>query len=155
MLAGIPYPGVYVTDEQGVVVAKFFHDTYKIRDSPERLVDAALGRVELDSEAPAVTGNDPQVRVTAALHGGKGTIRQGVMRELVVRFDLDPGLHVYGEPVSEGMIPVSVEVKGPPGFVVEDAILPPTETLHLESMGVGAADLERHGRHPHSRLRDR
>ena len=39
---GIPYPGVYVTDEDGVVVAKFFHDTYKKRDSPEILIDAAM-----------------------------------------------------------------------------------------------------------------
>lgn len=132
----MPYPGVYVTDEQGRVVAKFFHDTYKKRDSPERLIDAALGRVELDPDAPAVAGNDPQVRVTAAIHGGKGSIRQGVMREVVVRFELDPGLHVYGEPVPEGMIPVSIDLKGPPGLVIEETILPPTETLHLESMGI-------------------
>jgi alkyl hydroperoxide reductase subunit AhpC len=42
---GIPYPGVYVADEQGVVVAKFFHDNYEKRDSPETLIDAALGRI--------------------------------------------------------------------------------------------------------------
>ena len=26
---GIPYPGAYVTDENGVVIEKFFHDSYK------------------------------------------------------------------------------------------------------------------------------
>ena len=35
LLYGIPYPGVYVTDEGGVLVAKFFHDSYKKRESPE------------------------------------------------------------------------------------------------------------------------
>ena len=66
MLYGIPYPGVFVTDEQGVVVAKFFHDTYKKRDSPELLIDAALGRVELSDDAPRATGG----RAVGADHRG-------------------------------------------------------------------------------------
>jgi len=49
MLYGIPYPGVFVTDEHGVVITKIFHDSYKKRDSPELLIDAALGRVQLDA----------------------------------------------------------------------------------------------------------
>ena len=55
-LYGIPYPGVYVTDEAGRVVAKFFHDTYKKRDSPEHLLDAALGRLELSEDTPRAAG---------------------------------------------------------------------------------------------------
>jgi hypothetical protein len=136
LLEGIPYPGVYVTDEDGVVVAKFFHDTYKKRDSPELLIDAALGRVQLDPKGPMAVGGDPEVRITAAIHGGAGTIRQGIRREVVVRFDLDPGLHIYGEPVPEGMIATSVTVTGPPGLVVESAIFPATEPLTLEAMNV-------------------
>ncbi|MYE82653.1 MAG: peroxiredoxin family protein, partial [Gammaproteobacteria bacterium] len=48
LLHGIPYPGVFVCDEDGVVISKFFHDTYKKRDSPERLLDAPHGRVVLE-----------------------------------------------------------------------------------------------------------
>ena len=139
MLHGIPYPGVYVTDEDGVVVAKFFHDTYKKRDSPELLIDAALGRIELADDTPRATGGEPSVRITAAVHGGRGTIRQGIRRQLVVRFELDPGLHIYGEPVPDGLVPTSVHVDGPPGLVVEAPICPPTEPLHLESLGVDLA----------------
>jgi hypothetical protein len=32
------------------------------------------------------------------------------------------------------MFPTTVEVDGPPGLVVEQAILPPTETLHLQGL---------------------
>ncbi len=135
-LFGIPYPGVYVTDEDGVVVAKFFHDTYKKRDSPETLIDAALGKIVLSEDAPQVTGGDPEVRVTAAVHGGKGDIRQGIIRKLVVRFELSEGLHLYGRPVPEGMIPTTVEAEGPPGLIFEQAQYPPTTPLHLESMGL-------------------
>jgi hypothetical protein len=136
ILYGIPYPGVFVTDEDGVVVSKFFHDSYKKRDSPELLIDAALGRIEVSEEVPQAEGGDEEVRITAFVHGGKGTIRQGVRRELVVRFELAEGLHIYGEPVPDGMIPTKVELSGPPGLVVEEPILPPTETLRLESMDV-------------------
>ena len=134
MIYGVPFPGAYVSDESGVVVAKFFHDTYKKRDSPETLIDAALGRIELANDTPQAQGGDAQVRVTAAIHGGKGSIRQGIRRKLVVRFELDPGLHIYGEPVPEGMVPTQVRVEGPPGLVVEDPILPPTRPLRLESL---------------------
>jgi hypothetical protein len=135
-LHGIPYPGVYVVDGDGVVVAKFFHDTYKKRDSPEILIDAAQGRIELAADAPQVGGGDDQVRITAAVHGGRGTIRQGIRRKLVVRFEIGEGFHLYGEPVPEGMVPVRVEVEGPPGLVVEDPILPPTSPLRLPNVDV-------------------
>jgi len=135
-LEGIPYPGVFVTDEEGIVVAKFFHDTYKKRDSPEMLIDAALGRLVLADDAPSVTGGDEDVRISASIHGGKGTIRQGILRQLVVRCELGEGIHIYGEPVPEGMIPTTIKVSAPPGLVVEDPIFPPTETLRLESMNL-------------------
>ena len=117
-----------------MVVAKFFHDTYKKRDSPETLVDAALGKIVLSEDAPQVTAGDPEVRVTVAVQGGKGSIRQGIIRRLVVRFELSEGLHLYGRPVPEGMIPTSVSVEGPPGLVIEEPEYPPTTPLHLASL---------------------
>lgn len=136
LLAGIPYPGVFVTDEEGVVVAKFFHDTYKKRDSPETLIDAALGRFEIAPDAPNAHGGDAEVRLSAYIHGGKGTIRQGIIRKLVVRCELADGFHIYGTPVPEGMIPTTVEVSGPAGLVIGEPEFPPTHTLRLESMGM-------------------
>ncbi len=136
VLHGIPYPGSYVTDEDGVVVAKFFHDTYKKRDSPERLLDAALGRVTLPEDTPRAAGGGDEVRITVAVQGGSGAIRQGIVRQLVVRFELADGLHIYGEPVPEGMVPTRIEVEGPPGLVTERPILPPTSPLRLPSLGL-------------------
>lgn len=135
-LEGIPYPGVYVTDEDGVVVAKFFHDTYKKRNSPEQLIDAALGRLVISDEAPRATGGDEEVRISAFIHGGKGTIRQGIYRQIVIRCELGEGIHIYGQPVPEGMIPTTIRISAPPGLVVEEPVFPPTETLRLESMSM-------------------
>lgn len=137
LLYGIPYPGVYVTDEAGVVVAKFFHDSYKKRDSPELYIDAALGQLTLDECAPQATGGDADINLTVAVHGGKGTVRQGVVRHLVVRFELPDGLHIYGPPVPNGMVATTVTIEGPEGFRVMAPELPATEKLTLP----GIADL--------------
>ncbi|MEM7411448.1 MAG: protein-disulfide reductase DsbD domain-containing protein [Myxococcota bacterium] len=70
------------------------------------------------------------------MHGGGGTIRQGIRRELVVRCDLGEGLHIYGDGVPEGMVATALEVSGPPGLVFEELQAPPTETLRMESIDV-------------------
>lgn len=148
ILHGIPYPGAYMTDADGVVVAKSFHGSYKIRDSPEALIDGALGRGALaDPSAPlgvearapgAETGaappGDDGVRIEVGLRGERGTIRQGIVRHLVARFALADGLHLYGEPVPEGLTATRVSVEGPPGLALHAAITPPTEPLHLPAL---------------------
>lgn len=134
IMYGIPYPGVYVTDEDGLVVAKFFHDTYKKRDSPEILIDAALGRVSASDNTPASEVSEPQVKITARVHGGNGSLRQGIRRQMVVHFEPDEGFHLYGNPVPEGMFATEVSVTGPDGLIVEEPILPPTKPLRLEAL---------------------
>ncbi|MFP6640979.1 MAG: protein-disulfide reductase DsbD domain-containing protein, partial [Myxococcota bacterium] len=59
-----------------------------------------------------------------------------IRRQLVIRFEPTPGFHLYGEPVPEGMVATRVDIKGPPGLVVEDPILPPTKSLELKSLDV-------------------
>ena len=135
-LYGIPFPGVYIADEEGIVTAKFFHDTYKKRDSADTLIDAALGHIEIADDAPSASGGDDEIKLTVAVHGGNASIRQGVIRKLVTRFELGEHLHIYGEPVPTGMVATSVTVNGPPGFRTLEPEFPPTEELHLASLGL-------------------
>lgn len=127
---------MYVTDEDGVVTAKFFHDSYKKRDSADALIDAAMGHIEIAVDAPAVSGGNEEIKLTVAVHGGNASIRQGVIRKLVTRFELGDQLHIYGEPVPSGMVATSVTVSGPPGLMTLPPEFPPTEPLHLASMGL-------------------
>ena len=78
ILYGIPYPGTYVTDAEGVVVAKSFHGSYKIRDSPEALLDAALGGAQLDGSAVLPSRGDGEVRVQVALRGGAARLAKRI-----------------------------------------------------------------------------
>ena len=38
--AGIPHPGTFVVDEEGVIRAKLFHEGYKERHTSEQLIQA-------------------------------------------------------------------------------------------------------------------
>jgi hypothetical protein len=70
------------------------------------------------------------------IHGGTSNLRQGIVREVFVRFDLAEGLHIYGAPVSNGMVATEVTVDGPTGLIVETPILPAVEQLTLTGTGV-------------------
>ncbi len=133
---GVPFPGTYVVDERGVVVEKFFPRHLANRESAETVLDAALGRVLRSEKEPVATCEDDDLRITAFLHGGGGTLKAGPVRRLVVRFELRDGLHIYGEPVPAGMVATTVAVHGPEGLIVEDPILPPTRPLRLSGSGV-------------------
>ena len=40
---GIPYPGVYVTDADGIITQKFFENNFTVRPGAEQLVAAVQG----------------------------------------------------------------------------------------------------------------
>jgi len=130
---GIPYPGSYVTDEDGRVIAKFFPRHIAMRESAESFIDGALGVIFVADDEPQVHGGDDDVGIDVVFHGGRSFLN-GVPRRIVVRFHLPDGLHIYGEPVPDGMVATAITVRGPDGLIVEPPVLPPTEPLRLEAL---------------------
>ena len=115
-----------MTDRYGVVVAKFFHDTYKKRDSAEVIIDAALGRFQVAEDATrAAAAPEEGIRVSAAILCGSGSLRQGIVRHVVVRLELP-----------DGMVATKVSVSGQAGLVTEAPITPPTEPLTLKGTDI-------------------
>jgi hypothetical protein len=125
---GIPFPGTYIVDADGVVIDKFFENSLAFRPGPEQLLRAALGETIERGEAP-----DPvdEVAIRAYLDGP--SLAPGLVREIVIELVLPVGAHVYGEPVPEGMVATSAWLDEQDGLIVFDARLPPTGTLRLES----------------------
>ena len=131
---GIPFPGTYLLDEQGVVTAKFFSRSLAMRESAEAVIDSALGEILLGGEEPSERGGDDEIRVSATYHGGGGNVKLGALRQLVVRFELAPGLHLYDEPVPEGMVATRIQVSGPPDLFQAGIVKPPTRSLVLPGL---------------------
>lgn len=129
---GIPFPGTYVLDEAGIVREKFFPRHIAMRESADRLLDSALGEILRSDEDPTALGGDDDVEVTAFFRGGP--LKSGPRRQLVVRFELADGLHIYGDPVPDGMVATSITVEGPDGLHVGAPEFPSAEPFRLEAM---------------------
>lgn len=52
---GIPFPGTYVLDADGIITAKFFEANLALRENSDQLRRAALG----ERGCPSVVPNDP------------------------------------------------------------------------------------------------
>ena len=132
---GIPFPGFFLVDEDGVIVDKLFHRHLANREGIETILDSFNGCVEHgDREPMAAFVEDDGIQITAFLRGGGGVLRMGPMRRLVVRFEMPDGLHIYDEPVPAGMVATSIEVSGPEGVRFESVERPPTHLLELPGL---------------------
>ena len=134
---GIPFPGTYLLDEAGIVIEKFFNRNLAAREAAESVIDSALGEIMLGDDEPTGHGSDDEIKISATYHGGGGNLKSGVVRQIVVRFDLAAGLHIYDDPVPEGMIATRIEISGPPGLVTGKLIKPATHVLVLPGLDPG------------------
>lgn len=105
---GIPYPGTYVVNADGVITHKFFDNNLAVRAGPEQLYQAALGRPMVDAPAstPVASANPDAVGVSIALDGAE--LATTVQKDLVVRFEVPAGRHVYAAPAPAGSVAVDV-----------------------------------------------
>lgn len=103
---GVPYPGQFLVGQDGEVIRKEFHASYRERET-------GLGSLaHLTGDTPDLSGGArvrrDGVTVQAALESDRYRFFQRLM--LTVQVEIDPGLHIYGRPVPEGFIPLSVEL---------------------------------------------
>ena len=131
---GIPFPGTYLVNERGVVSAKFFHRNLAQRESAEAMVDSVFGKILLGDAEPQVEGGGDDIRLTATLHGDGGQLKSGAPRQIVVRFELAPEMHIYDEPVPTGMVATRVQISGPPGLNVGETRKPASRPFSLPGL---------------------
>jgi len=108
---GIPYPGTYVTDANGIVIDKDFHQHHARRLSGQALLHRVLGTVpDQTAEAPSATFEGDEVELTAYL--ADPALSLEVITSLVCRLRVAPGLHIYAAGAPEAFTPVSLSLSG-------------------------------------------
>jgi len=127
---GIPFPGAYAIDAEGVIVAKFFEHNFAVRPGPEQMLAAALGQT---FEVEAAAGPVEEVRVEVSFEGD--LLPSGVTREIVAKFQVPDGQHLYGPPTPDGLVAASIEVGETPGILTYTLLSPPTSPLTLAGTG--------------------
>jgi len=129
---GIPYPGTYVTDAEGVVIDKDFHQHHARRLSGQALLHRVLGTVpEQTDEMPATSHEGEEVAITAYLTDP--VLRLEVISSLVCQIRIASGLHIYAEGAPEAFTPVEISIEGE-GVRVGEAEWPAPSTLNMTDL---------------------
>ena len=106
---GLPYPGTFFLDEDGIVIDKRFEQSHRIRPTGTTLLKQLLGE---DEVPPAVSDEaaSPGVRVAAWLD--TDVLHANQLQNVHVRFFLDGDVHLYVDPVPDGFTALSVTLAG-------------------------------------------
>lgn len=128
---GTPYPGAFFLDENGTIVERRFHQSYRERETGAGLLVDGFHAESSIHDAEARAGSDG-VSVRAWLDSGTYRYFQRLL--LSVELSIEPGLHVYGPPIPDGYIPLSVEIAPIGGLVLGAPQLPEPHPFRIEGL---------------------
>jgi len=127
----LPYPGVFVLDENGIIVHKRFHESYRERDTGAALIAQTLGVVETASTS-SVGAPGELVSVRAWLDSSTYSFFQRMHVNIEIR--IAPGFSVYAGPTPAGMVPLSVHVAPLNGVEIGAAHWPAGNPTKVEGL---------------------
>lgn len=125
---GIPYPGTYIVDEKGVIVAKYFEDDFKQRYTAADILVQRYG-VMPESGKTEVQGK----QLSAVAYASNSIVRTGQRIALVLDLTLKPKMHVYA-PGVEGYIPIDWTMNDSEAWTTHDVAYPKPEILFLPAI---------------------
>jgi hypothetical protein len=127
---GIPYPGTFVINRDGVITHKFFENNLAVRAGPEQLLRAVRGEMSpATPEAPESEQSQGNLstEVSADVFIDGEELAVSVQRELVARFTVPAGRHLYASPAPAGSVAVDLQLDPNPALVLRDLIRPSSE----------------------------
>jgi AhpC/TSA family/Disulphide bond corrector protein DsbC len=125
---GIPNPGTYVLDANGVVVAKYFEDDYKERETASSILVRQFG---LTPPGPHAVQQAKQMSYSTS--ASTQTIATGEHVALVIDIELKPKMHVYA-PGVEHYIAIDWQLDATEAAKSEAVTWPKPEILHLDAI---------------------
>ena len=132
MFWGVPYPGAFLLDTDGCVLQKRFQQSYRERETGTAILEHGFGGKSSLPTVEAQARDEEEVTVRATLESD--TYRWFQRLWLTVGLTLPPGLHVYGQPIPEGYIPLSVDVAPIDGLEVGPVNFPTPHPYRIEGL---------------------
>jgi peroxiredoxin len=127
---GVPYPGTFVLDEDGVVVDKHFEQSYRVRPTAALFREIALGSAG-EHPAPVVT-EDSELKIKAWTD--TPTYRPYQQLRLHVQIDMPPGTHILAAGVPDDYAPLQIAVEPMEDLTIGAVEMPDRRPFHV--MGV-------------------
>jgi hypothetical protein len=125
---GVPFPGSFLLDAKGVIVAKYFQDDYRERYTSADILAHQFGVIP-DSAKTDVQGRQLTLTATAS----NAIVAPGQSLALALNIELKPNMHVYA-PGVEGYIAIEWKMKDSDAAAAEDVKFPPSEKLYLKAI---------------------
>ncbi|HLZ25907.1 MAG TPA: peroxiredoxin family protein [Chloroflexota bacterium] len=128
---GVAYPGTFVLDDEGVIVAKHFEQSYRVRPTAALFREFALGgHADPPPDAPQVAGPGVEARAWT----DAPTYRPYQQVRLHIRLDIPTGSHLFGAPAPEGYSPLRLEVDTLEGMTAEPPVVPAPHPFRVEGL---------------------
>jgi peroxiredoxin len=124
---GIPFPGTFVVNQQGVVTSRFFEQAYQERTT----VGSMLARLGNNIDVLATKVSSPQIEITS--FATDSTVAAGTHFSLVLDVRPAAGVHVYAPGVT-GYKPIALSIQPQSGVVVRDAQYPQAENYTFKPL---------------------
>jgi peroxiredoxin len=129
MAFGIPYPGVFVLDANGVITDKYFED-----DSEHRYTSADILVHHFGIAAPA-SHSEVETKQLQLSAGASNSLVHPLQRvALVLDIELKPKMHVYA-PGVQGYLPIEWTIADSPLMQAHEISVPKAEMLRLDAIG--------------------
>src|SRR6266853_2858179 len=124
---GIPFPGTFMLNAQGVVTSRFFEQAYQERST----VGSIMARLGNKVAVHATTVSSPQLELIS--FATDSIVAPGTQFSLVLDVRPARGVHVYAPDVT-GYKPIALLVEAQPGLVTRGAQYPKSEDYHFKPL---------------------
>lgn len=125
---GIPYPGTFILDTQGRVIAKYFEEDYRERVSASDILVRQFGK-SVDVQRDVVETKHLRLATTSSTP----TARPGHRIVLSLEIDLKPKMHVYS-PGVQGYIPIEWKLEAGTLAKLHAFEYPPSQQMRLKAI---------------------
>jgi len=125
---GIPHPGTFILDGNGVVVSRFFESDFRERYTASEILVRQFGA------APGSPQTEMENRHLKLVNSASlAAAKWGQRIALVLDVDLKPGMHVYA-PGVQGYIAVDWSMAESPAVKVHEATYPASQQINLPAI---------------------
>jgi len=125
---GIPHPGTFIVDRNGIVTSRFFEDAYQERYTAAAILAAQPGGT---GNTVASTTSNRQLEVTTAI--SSASVAPGDRFSVTAIVNPQPTMHVYA-PGKHSYQVVKLTIDPQPWLRVHEITYPPSEIYHFKPL---------------------
>ena len=124
---GVPFPGTFMVNREGVVTSRFFEPAYQERNT----VGSIMARLGSGIDADATKLSSPRLEITSFVTDA--IVAPGTHFSVVVDIRPAPGIHMYAPGVT-GYKPVALMIEPHRWVSIKAGQYPPSEDYHFKPL---------------------